>query len=255
MAATETGSNLFVEKPLANSLEGVDRLIDTVHTQKLVALVGCNMRFHPGVQRLHDVIQQGSLGSVVAVRAFAGQYLPDWHPSEDYRNGYSARSSLGGGVILDTIHEIDYVSWMLGGVSEVACFSGQLSHLEIDTEDVAAIILRGSSGQLGEVHLDYVQRNYSRGCEVIGDRGTARWDFMANSLIILREQGDVSDNAAPPGWVLNDMYLDEFRHLLACLDGVEEPMLDLPAGRDVLRIALAAKESSSQRCVVSLGER
>jgi predicted dehydrogenase len=251
--AARHGCHLFIEKPLADRREGVDELLREVRERGRVTLVGCNLRFHPGLRKVKTLLEDGMVGRVVAIRAEVGQYLPDWHPWEDYRQGYSARRRLGGGVILDAIHEIDYVRWLLGEVSTVACFSGQLSHLEIETEDTAALLLRGASGAVGEIHLDYVQRVYSRTCQVIGDEGTVRWDYSAGEVRCYTAQTrewQVFPN--PPGWEPNDMYVDELRHFLACLSGDEQPALDAFAAARVLDVALAARTSADTGQVVRL---
>src|SRR5262249_50073259 len=129
LQAAEHGCHLFVEKPLADCLEGVERFLETVKERNLVTLVGCNLRFHPGLIQVKRLLEEGAIGRVIAARVEVGQYLPDWHPQEDYRQGYSARRELGGGVILDAIHEIDYVRWLLGEIVAVACFGGKLSRL------------------------------------------------------------------------------------------------------------------------------
>ena len=106
LAAAEAGCHLFVEKPVANSLEGLERLIETVESRRLASLVGCNFRFHPGLRRVKQLIEDGSIGKVISARADFGQYLPDWHPWEDYRKGYSANRSMGGGVLLVLYDEV-----------------------------------------------------------------------------------------------------------------------------------------------------
>ncbi len=253
LEAAEHGCHLFVEKPLADGLEGVDRLLSAVREQNLITLVGCNLRFHPGLMRVKRLLDKGAIGRVVAARVEVGQYLPDWHPQEDYRQGYSARRDLGGGVILDAIHEIDYIRWLMGEVATVACFSGKLSRLEIDTEDTAAILLRFANGAIGEVHMDYVQRAYSRTCHLIGEEGTIFWDYCAGRVSCYSTasrqwqtfpEGDVNDP--------NQMYVEEMRHFLRCLAREQEPAVDVFEGARVLQVALAAKESAASGRVVTL---
>jgi len=239
------GFHLFVEKPLAHMEDNLVELADEVKRKGLITLVGCNMRFHPGLMKVKGLLDQEAIGRVVAARVEVGQYLPDWHPEEDYRKGYSAQRSMGGGIILDAIHEIDYVRWMLGEVEQVACFAGKLSHLEIETEDTAALLLRFSSGSIGEVHLDYIQRDRSRTCHMIGDEGTLRWDYSAGEVrwySAKTQEWKAYPN--PPGWEPNQMYLDEMRHFLHCLAGKDDPTLDIFQGKRVLEIALAAKSSA-----------
>ncbi|HVP43793.1 MAG TPA: aminotransferase class III-fold pyridoxal phosphate-dependent enzyme [Terriglobales bacterium] len=243
--AAERGCHLFIEKPLSDSLDGVSRLLELVRKKDLITFAGFNTRFIPGIRQMKALITEGAVGKVVALRAETGHYLPEWHPWEDYRQGYSARRQLGGGVILDAIHELDYVRELMGEVESVSCLAGKLSHLEIDTEDVAAILLRHSSGAISEIHLDYVQRARSRTCHVIGDQGTIRWHFVTGQVRCYRSAtGQWETWTSPPDWQLNQMYVDEMQHFLNCLDGKDRPLCDVWEGERVLRIALAARESA-----------
>lgn len=251
--AARRGCHLFIEKPLSHDTTGVRTLLELAEKHELVTLVGCNLRFHPGLRRVKELLDEGVAGTIVAARVQVGQYLPDWRPSQDYRTVYSARSDLGGGIILDAVHEIDYARWLLGEVDELVCFADRLSHLEIETEDTAALLLRFASGAIGELHLDYVQRSYARTCEIIGDRGTIRWDF-GKSVVGYDSFGGRREYATGggPGWDANEMYVEELAHFLRCLEGRDEPCLDVFDGARVLELALAAKESSARGRVIDV---
>lgn len=243
-AAIAHGCDLFIEKPLAASLEGVDELVEEAREAGTIALVACNMRFHHGPSTIKRLVTDGVAGQITSVLIDAGHYLPDWHPEADYRQGYSARSDLGGGVVLDGIHEIDYCRWIFGEVQAVSAMGGRLSRLEIDTEDTANILLQLAGGSVAAVHLDYVQRAYARSCKVIGDRGTITWDMNAGVVRWFdAEHKRWHDEPAPDGYGVNEMYVAELRHLLGCLAGSERPMHDLADAQSVLAIALAAKRS------------
>jgi len=254
--AAQHGCHLFVEKPLSDSPREVDRLLDIVSERSLVTLVGCNIRFHPGLKQVKKLLDEGAIGRVCSARVDVGQYLPEWHPWEDYRLGYSARRELGGGVILDAIHEIDYIKWMLGEVEAVACFAGKLSQLEIDTEDTASILLRFANGAIAEVHMDYVQRSYTRRCEIIGDEGTIYWDYSTGETrryCAGTRSREVFSN--PVSWQPNQMYLDEMRHFLRCLAGEEKTVNSIHDALRTLTIALAAKASNNNGQVIQIQER
>jgi len=242
--AAYAGCHLFIEKPLSHSLDGVDELISVVQKHDLVTLVGFNLRFHPGLQLVKSLLNEGRIGRVVSIRAQVGQYLPDWHPWEDYRQGYSAHRDLGGGVILDLIHELDYVRWFAGEVTHVVCFAGHVSNLEIEAEDIAEIVLKFEGGAIGNVHMDYVQRSASRTCRIVGEEGTILWDYYANEVRLFdaREQG--WQVFQQEGFERNNMYLAEMQHFLACLEGRETPVVDVEEGTRILRLALAARESA-----------
>lgn len=254
LEAADRGCHLFIEKPLSHSEEGLAQLLGRVRDRGLITLVGCNMRFHPGLAKIKQLLEENAVGRVIALRVDAGQYLPDWHPWEDYRQSYSARRDLGGGVILDAIHELDYVRWLAGEVVGAFCLAGKLSHLEIDTEDTAAMLLRFANGAMGEVHLDYVQRAYHRTCQVIGDEGTLHWDYAEGQVRWYSSRTKAWQVFAnPPDWQPNQMYVDEMAHFLRCLARAETPALDVFDAARVLKIALAAKQSGEQQRWMDLG--
>jgi predicted dehydrogenase len=201
------------------------------------------LRFHPTLRRARTLISQSSLGRVYVVRAWVGQHLADWRPAVDYRDSYSARLSQGGGVLLDLIHELDYLLWMLGEVSEVSAFSGHLSELETDAEDVVAILLRFATGAIAELHLDCVSPVHRRGCEVVGSDAVLTWDYMANR-IELRGRGS-STKVEGGEFERNQMYRDHMSHFLARLVSRAAPAVGLDDGVRALTVALAARASAS----------
>lgn len=244
LAAAEAGSALFIEKPLSDTLTGVRRLLRLIDHRQLVSLVGCNMLFHHGPATIKRLLDEGRIGKPLTALIDAGQYLPDWHPSEDYRRGYSARRALGGGVVLDGIHELDYACWLFGTPRRVFAMGGQVSGLEIDTEDCANILMEFQTGVVAHVHLDYLQRVYGRTCKVIGEHGTVLWD-MTDGAVRWYAASTARWTELPPreGYTVNQMYLDEMAHFLNCLRGTEHPLQDVEQAARTLRVALAAKQS------------
>ena len=246
LAAARRGCHLFIEKPLSHDLAGVDDLINIVRAKRLVAQVGCNFRFNPALRRVRTYLKERTVGRAVTVRAHAGEYLPDWHPGEEWRSGYSARRDLGGGVILTVIHELDYLCWFFGEVTRVFAMAGAWSDLELEVEDAAEILLEFASGVCASIHLDYVQRPPARTLEVVAERGTIRWDFHTGRLALYSaDTCQWSEWAGPTFERRNDMYVDELRHFLDCVAGRSEPMVSLEEGKRVLEVALGAKRSSS----------
>lgn len=250
--AAQVGCDLFVEKPLSHSWDGVEDLLSIVAAKSLMTLIGFDLRFDPGLEKVKALLEAGSIGNVVSIQAQVGQYLPDWHPTEDYRHGVSARRKTGGGVILDLIHELDYVTWLVGPVLRVSCLAERVSGLEIETEDVAAIVLRFESGAIGTVNLDYLQRAPSRTCRVVGETGTILWDYHAQRVTWF-VAGPGWSEVEYPAYQRNDRFLAEMKHLLACVRRQERPRVDAWAGSRTLKLALAAKESAATGRVVALG--
>jgi predicted dehydrogenase len=258
LQAARAGCALFIEKPLSNSVEGIADLVDLVETQGTVGLVGYQMRSHPCLQRTQALLRAGAIGRVVAVRIEIGEYLPGWHRYEDYRQMYASRADLGGGVILSQIHELDYVYWLFGMPTRVFALGGHLTHLELDVEDTASILMECYVDDRAvpvHVHQDYIQRPPSRTCEVIGDAGKIIVDLREQTLTAFDNEGNVTESSSNPGFERNELFLDEMRHFLACLDGRESPRVTIRDGARSLMMALGAKQSIETRQVVDLTQQ
>jgi predicted dehydrogenase len=252
LAAARAGCHLFIEKPLGHSLECVDVLLNEIARRDLRTLVGCNFRFHPAMRELKRLVGDGVAGRLVSARAQFGQYLPDWHPWEDYRQGYSARREMGGGIVLDRVHELDYLRWLMGDVKEVCALTGRLSGLQIDSEDTAEILLHFESGAFGSVHMDYVRRNYDCRLEIIGEEGTLEWSYEKHAVSCFSGSDRTWRRTEWPDYDPNDMYLEQMRHFLAVVEGREQSVHDVCEARKVLEMAIAAKRSSADRMFVVL---
>lgn len=241
--AAERGYPLFIEKPLSHTLEGVDSFIQLCESKKLLVLLGYKMRFHPVIRSIKAQIAEGLIGKPLSARAHYGGCLEDWHPWEDYRRMYSARKDLGGGVILDAIHELDYLYWLMGDVRRIKAIGGHLSGLDIETEDMAEILVQFQNGAVGSVHMNYVQRPEYRCCQVIGTEGTLFWDTRQKKISRYDvKTGHWVETPEKPEWQANDMFVDEMRHFLNCLAGKEKPNHSLQDAKRVLEIALQAKQ-------------
>ena len=245
LAALQARAHVFIEKPLSHESSGILALIAEARRRNRNVQVGYNMRFHPGLQILKELIDSGKIGRVLWLNVEAGQYLPDWRPWQNYRESYSARQELGGGIILDGSHELDYICWLLGRPTEVTCRAEHLSSLDVDVEDSAWIYLSFPERRRAELHLDFVQRAYTRTCKVVGETGTVLWNFSVQEVRWL--------SAEQPGWNSipyvfepNDMYVAEMRSFLESLGSGTGPMVDLEQSLDVIRVVEAAKKSSEE---------
>jgi len=254
IAFAKKGCNLFMEKPVSDSMKDVNRLTELVRKHNLKAMVGYNMRFHPAVRRGKDLLREGAIGRVISARMEAGQYLPDWHPGEDYRHSYSASKDKGGGVILDLSHEIDYAGWFFGEASTVFSFSGKRSELEIETEDNAEIMIEFQAGVWCQVHLDYLQRYPGRSFKLIGTEGTVEADLIANRIRVFEAgKAEWAELDTGADFQSNQMYVDEVRHFIDYLNGtIARPLISLEDGIKVLQVALAAKESARTGELISI---
>jgi predicted dehydrogenase len=142
--AADGGSQLFIEKPVSHTLDGLERLRATVASRQLAVLVGCQWRYHPRVRWLRALLQAQALGTVRRAEFEYQEFLPDWHPYEDYRESYAARAALGGGVVLTQIHDYDLAWWLFGPLRAVTATGGHMSDIEIDVEDNVDALFDGA---------------------------------------------------------------------------------------------------------------
>jgi predicted dehydrogenase len=246
IAALKAGCHVFVEKPLSHSLERLEELEALAREARRVVQVGYNLRFHPGLRILKRLLDEGTLGRPLWAQAEAAQYLPDWRPWQDYRASYTARRDLGGGILLDGSHEVDYLTWLLGRPDEVLCMGGRVSDLEVNVEDCATLLLRFPSRTMASVHLDFVQRGPTRWCKVAGERGTAHWSFFAQEVrLTLADRA--GGQSLPYAFDVNEMYVAELRHFLACVASGAEPEVTIEQARAVLELILHAKRQTSKQ--------
>jgi predicted dehydrogenase len=248
LVALDAGAHVFVEKPVSDRIDGIAELIERSKTGQRVVQVGYNLRFHPGLVKLKSLLDQGIIGKVLWARIEAGQYLPDWRPWQDYKQSYTARRDLGGGILLDGSHEIDYALWFFGQPSEMRCLSGTVSQLSVDVEDCATILIRFAGGAQVDVHLDFVQRSYSRSCKIVGELGTLAWDFTQRTVdVFTADSGEWS--SFPYDFAPNDMYVNEVQDFFRCIAERGTPRVDLQQARavlEVIQLAKAAAESTEE---------
>jgi len=243
--AAESGCHILLEKPVSYSMDCIADLQKALARGGGQLLVGYQFRFHPGLRMIARLLSDNVIGRPLSVRAHWGEYLPNWHPWENYSQSYSARSDLGGGVILTLSHPIDYLRWLFGSVQSVWAFSDHLSNLEIDVEDVAEIGITFTSGIIGSLHLDYVQQPPAHRLEIIGTGGTIQWDYADGGVQVYKDRTHQWEHfPINPNFNRNDMFIDEMRNFIAIVYGKGQPVCTLEDGVQALHIALAAIKSS-----------
>ena len=253
--AARAGCHILLEKPVSHSLERFDDLREAMRLTGSRVLVGFQFRYHPTLLKARELIAAGRAGTLLTAHAHWGEYLPNWHPWEDYRQSYAARADLGGGVIVTLTHPLDYLRFLLGEIAEVWSFNGHISPLEVDVEDAAEIGLKFSAGTVGGVHVNYFQRPPVHRLEIVGTQGTLSWD-NSNGLLKFERMpatfgtysvnppaAEVESHSLPEGFERNDLFLAQTQHFIEVASGKAEPVCTLEDGIQAMRLALAAKES------------
>ncbi|MCL4531089.1 MAG: Gfo/Idh/MocA family oxidoreductase [Chloroflexi bacterium] len=250
--AAKAGCSILMEKPVSNSTDRIDDLESALRRGGGQLLVGFQFRFHPTLQKAAQLLKEDAIGKPLSFHVQWGEYLPDWHPWEDFRQSYAARPDLGGGVILTLTHALDYIRMLLGEADSLWAFSSSLN-LGLEVEDAAEIGLKMASGAIGSIHIDYNQRPPSHRWEIISSDGTMKWDNADGKLDVYQAASRSWVTYEPPaGFERNVMFIEEMKHFIAVVQKKESPVCALEDGKRALQMALAAHQSAESQKLVCL---
>jgi predicted dehydrogenase len=237
--AAKAGAHLFIEKPLSHSMFGIAELESIVRKKKLVTMVGCNMRFHPCLEFIKKHIDNGKLGKIFSINLEFGYYLPYWRPNQDYRKNYAAKRNMGGGIILDDIHEFDLLFWLndFADTSKEIVISNRASDLGIETEDQAVGVFVFKNKVVGTVIANYLSQQYRRRLTIIGEKGNLTWDFNEN-IVWLETKGERKKLYKADNFDFNEVYINETKYFIHCVDKKNDSGNTVGTASGLLKIIL-----------------
>jgi len=249
----KAGLDLFLEKPLSDSIKGVNDLKRIVNKKRLITQMGYHMRFHDCIIKIRKLIKQKKIGRVISIQSENGSYFPDWHPYEDYTKSYAGKKRLGGGIILTQIHDIDYLYWFFGKPKSIFSFAGKLSDLKITSEDYSASIIQFPNRVTVELHLDFFQGPEYRRCKIKGTNGIIEWNSNENKIKFFnnkKKKWEIILNFNT--YERNQLYIDEIKHFFKCVKTRKKTINPLEEGIKTLNIALAMKKSSETKKLIDM---
>jgi len=249
-ACLQADMHVLMEKPISHTLDGVEEMLALARERRRVLMVGYTYRFWPPLRRVKDLLDAGTIGNLLFVHVAFAQYLPDWHPWEDYRTWFMSKREQGGGALLDESHTLDMVRWLVGEVADLWCETGNLSPLDMTADDYAQFVVRFDNGTRGTIHMDVFSRQPFRSLDFTGERGNIRCDLNANDVTV------TLPGAAPSVERFtcdrNKMFVDEARCFLDVLAGRSAPIVSGEDALATLRLVDAGRESNRTGCRVRL---
>ena len=249
----KAGLDLFIEKPLSDSMKNIPTLTKIVKQKKLVIQMGYNLRFHKCINKIRQLVKQKKIGRIISIQAENGSYLPDWHPSEDYRKGYAGKKRLGGGIVLTQIHDVDYLYWIFGNPKSIFSFTGKFSDLHISVEDYSASIIQFKNKITAELHLDFFQGPEYRSCKIKGTNGIIFWNSGNNEVKFYNNRKKRWETILKmKNYDRNQMYIDEIKHFLKCVKNRNKTISSLDDGIKTMNIALGMKKSTKHKKIIKL---
>ena len=243
----ERGAHLMVEKPFALSTEGVADLLRFCDARRVRVLTAYCWRYWPPMHLVEQLLRDERIGPVRAARTEYAYHLTTRYPAgTDYRKFYMADAKQGGGCLLDESHAIDYMRWLLGDIVELSALVDRVSSLEIGTDDLADLTVRFRSGTIGNIHMDLFAWNMHGHFEMLGEDGAIQWRRFENEVRVFDAKANRWE-IYPFTCLLNDMYVEEARHFLACVRGEAAPRCDGWDGLKTMQVIEAARRSSAER--------
>lgn len=251
------GCHLFIEKPLSNELVNLDQLVKIIKKKNLNVQIGFMMRYHPAIKQIKEWLKKGIIGESVFARVCWGEYLPSWHPWEDYRKSYAANKDLGGGPIFTLCHDIDLMENFFGEPKSVYAMSNKKSSLEISTEHSVEILYEYKNDLIVEIHLDFLQLPPKRTWEIIGNKGRIEFDYYKNLLeLYIIDPNKLSFKKTTLNFSTkfkrNDMFFEEIKNFVDCIKKKKIPDVTLEDGIRNLKLLVATHKSINLKKVVNI---
>jgi predicted dehydrogenase len=248
--AVEHNKHFFTEVNVV--LDGMDELIATCDGRGIVAAPSCTGYFQPSIRLIKSLIDSNSIGPILAFTYHVGQYLPDWHPWEDYRTFYVAKRETGACREI-LAFELTWLTWLFGEAEMASCFKDKLSNLDVDIDDVYQVLLRFKRKTSGHILVDAISRVPYRTFRLLSEYGVIDWSWTEKTVRVYRaDEKKWREYPEPEGFVqegylaAENMYIDEMQCFLQAIRGETSWPYTLTADKKNLELLYAADQSSDQ---------
>jgi predicted dehydrogenase len=252
--AVEHGIHVYVEKPVATIVDGIEELAELADRKGVVVAVGNQFRFNERIVDLRKRIRAGEIGKIIAVHSHHGEHVADYHPDEDYRQSYTSRHELGGGVLLTQIHHIDYLNWMFGPFQSVSASGGESGALELDVEDHVTYLLQSKAGTAVSGHMNFLQRPKITTLDIHGVGGSFHWHYEENSVKFLPARNNAFFVTESVPLMRNEMFLPCMKNFLSSISSNNKPKSGLVDGLQALHIVNAIKQAMFSKETVDISQ-
>ena len=236
------GIHTLIEKPLSHSLDGISNLIEFLNGKNVTVLIGYILRHDPVLKKIKSHIDNGLIGEITYVKIDCGSFLPDWRQGRDYKKTVSARKNLGGGVLLELSHELDYLRWLFGEAKSVYAHLTNTGMLEIEVEESADFIIETVKGFSVSVHLDFNRKLSSRKCTVYGTNGEINLDLIKRKISLSMPGEDKKIESF--NYERDDLFLSQIEHFFDCIENRKSPKVSVKDAFETMRLIEASRKSN-----------
>lgn len=260
MIFAEFKTNIFIEKPLSNNLRNINKLVNKAKKNDVFISVGYNLRYLPSLLFFKKLIDKKLIGKLYHFYSSVGYYLPDWRKNVDYRNTVSSNKKLGGGVLLELSHEIDYISWIFGNIDLVYSNISRQSKLKINVEDTCSLFFKiktrnNSKKLIGSVIMDFLRRDKDRKCTLIGEKGTLIWNANNGTVDYFNAKKNKWQNLYNNKNEMNISYLNQWKDIIKRIESNKKPNINIFDGITALEVIESAKTSNNKGKEININHK
>jgi len=239
--------HFYIEKPLSSKIEGCKSILNRIKKTKKKVAIGYMLRHHPVVDYTKKILKKKFLGKILFARAESGFYLPFWHPWEDYRDFYMSSIRKGGGALLDTSHEINYLQYFFGKVQKVNGQVDTISNLDITSDDLTTGNIYFKNGIKAQVHLDLLQFNEERYFKIIGSKAMLVGD-LKNKLVKIYNIKSKKWKIQKLKFEFDEIYHTQLHNFMKKIKNKKSNICDSESAYDTMRIIEGIRKSSKNNC-------
>ena len=257
MEAAKRDKHFFMEVSVVDY--GMNELIALCRKKTIVAAPSCTMRFNSSAKKIKEIVDSKIIGDALSFTYHSGQYLPDWHPWENYRKFYGARRETGAAREI-VAFELVWLTWILGGIDTISCLKGKLSKLEADIDDVYQIIMKFKSGTFGHMLVDVISRIPDRSCKIFGEEGSIFWDWGASVRVYLSKDKKWTTYPEKTGTTVKgytekireEPYIEEMNTFIRAINNEMRFPYTLEEDKRILEMVYAAEKSSDAQTHIKI---
>lgn len=251
LIAAKNNKHFFTEASVV--CDGMDELIQICKNKNIISAPSCTMRFHPTIKKIKELANNGGIGKPLAFIYHSGQYLPDWHPWEDYRKFYVSKRATGAAREIVPF-ELTWLTWAFGGIKKISCFKDKLSDLEADIDDTYQIILKFENNILGHMMIDVISRVSDRSLKIFCENGVIFWEWGKSIKVYNAKNKKWTEHKEKKGTIVKgydekikeEPYIEEMETFLDAVKGKINYPYSLEDDENILKVLEASEKSSDK---------
>lgn len=215
IACANANCHLFVEKPVSSNNKNEKKINNLIKKKKLINMVGYMMRFHPAISKVEQLLKKDAIGKVFNIQSMWGEYLPNWHPEENYKRSYASKKKLGGGVSLTLSHDLDLLKKIFGTPQKIYNLNSNLSSLKIEVDTYSSFLVSFKKDIFASIHLNYLMQKPQRYIKIIGENGEINFNYYKNTVSLVKNKSNKIYNFK--NFKRNELFLKEMNYFIRCV--------------------------------------